>query len=174
MRWTYHLGTSMFLKTCQHLNIDVFFRLICNSENNVFCYAPSDRMSWGEDVQSWHFTQVQCVGLCVILSYFLWNNNCYYLSRNLFDTVLGTGPVSWMSELVCFISFMMCTIYTTDSVVHTTIVHSTHTDIIWWIAFGWNHGRIIKKTNQRSNSMTGNNGGQGIPTAVTCSIYIYR
>ena len=103
-----------------------------------------------------------CLISCGIIIVIIYHATCL--------TLLGTGPVLWMSELVCFISFMMCTIYTTDSVVHTTI-HSTHRHNMVnciWLKSWENH----KKKNQRSNSMTGNNGGQGIPTAVTCSIYI--
>ena len=53
----------------------------------------------------------------------------------------------------------------------------TYTDIIWWIAFGWNHGRIIKKRTNGRTPWLGIMAGQGIPTAATCCsiahIYIY-
>ena len=102
----------------------------------------------------------------------------YKRRHNLFDTVKScfVRCQNWFVSIVFFfydVVYNILILYT-----HNRFCRAhTYTDIIWWIAFGWNHGRIIKKRTNGRTPWLGIMAGQGIPTAATCCsiahIYIY-
>ena len=93
----------------------------------------------------------------------------YKRRHNLFDTVKScfVRCQNWFVSIVFFfydVVYNILILYT-----HNRFCRAhTYTDIIWWIAFGWNHGRIIKKRTNGRTPWLGIMAGQGIPTAATC------